>query len=206
MAEAGRGLDPQRDLDAPRGKAARIPREWSSVGRASVRPRNGRWISRPVDRFRLPAWPPANRVRAPTAGSHSSLCLASPWAPVRLAGSTQQHSDNFLSIRVPQASSARRPHARRGAWPIRVAPMSSSFGPTARPWPAGTCGTSPMSKRRGWDVCGSKVLARRRGSLWTASVPVPSPTSNQPRNRPAPTARSGHSDSGDGTWSRPRSR
>jgi hypothetical protein len=93
-----------------------------SVGRRS----QATCAEKALDRFRLAAWsarPAANRGRAhPTAGSYSSFCLAWPWAPVRRAASrhsTQHYSDNLLSIGVLQASSARRPHARRGAWPRR---------------------------------------------------------------------------------------
>jgi DNA-binding HxlR family transcriptional regulator len=81
-----------------------------------------------------------------------------------------------------------------------------SFGPTARPWRAGTCGTSPTSRRRGRDGCGSKVIPGRCEPSWIASVPAPSPTSNQRRIPPAPRPRSNPRPGGRLSWVAPDER
>ena len=59
--------------------------------------------------------------------------------------------------------------------------------PTARPWPIGTCATSPRRRRHGRDGCGSRVPASSRAFL-ACIRPSPSPVSNRPRSlqRPRP--------------------
>ena len=112
---SGHGLDPQRDQGAPRAKAARIPPEWSPVGRASVRhPAIGRCASPLlIGSGSRPGQPGPHQPGARASNGRLALVVSSSLAlgsraSCGIAACAQQHSDSLLSIGVP------KPLAREG--------------------------------------------------------------------------------------------
>jgi hypothetical protein len=166
MAEAGHGLDPQRDQGAPRGKAARIPPEWSPVGRASVRLAIGHCTSRlligSASRPGRPGRDNRMRARQPLPDRRGLLRLV---LCVGRRSSTSAATSTPGSTRGGQGSGLGRPRSgplRHFGNDVKVwHPSTSAVAPTRPHWLAPRSGPRAAPEARHGRP--SSWSRRRRG-------------------------------------------